>query len=59
MYGEALHMLLSGRGKGVEVDFQSHNLVAIATSVTALSTLVDVGCFHICWVVLTDRLTTH
>ncbi|EIM87589.1 uncharacterized protein STEHIDRAFT_121183 [Stereum hirsutum FP-91666 SS1] len=40
MYGEALHMLLSGRGKGVEVDFQSHNLVAIATSVTALSIIM-------------------
>lgn len=48
MYGKSLHMLLSSRGKGVEVDFQGHNLVVIATSVTALSMLVDVGCFHVC-----------
>lgn len=48
MYGSALHMLLSGRGKGVEVDFRGHNLVAIATSVTALSLFVGVVCFHIC-----------
>lgn len=34
-YGRAIHLILNGFGKGIDVDFQSRNLVGVGHSMGA------------------------